>query len=71
MEAFKKVRLRWEKKKNLLLKPGRDYAIVLGMRIECIFFVVLSACKNVDRARFIQNVLRSTLLHAYNSYNYI
>jgi hypothetical protein len=25
-------------KKNLLLKPGRDYAIVLDMRIECIFF---------------------------------
>ena len=29
------------------------------------FFVVLYACKSVDRgiSRFIQNVLRSTLLH--------
>jgi len=36
MEAFKKERLRLEKKKkNLLLKPGRDYAIVLGMKLHC------------------------------------
>jgi hypothetical protein len=38
------------------------------IRIECIFLVVSLACKSVDRgtflARFIQNVLRSTHLHA-------
>jgi hypothetical protein len=44
------------------------------LRNECIFFVVLLACKSVDRsticmkrALHTKNVPRFTLLHAYNT----
>jgi hypothetical protein len=55
-------------KNSTILNVWCDLNVII--RIECIFFVVLYACKSVDRGTFslklyTKNVHRSTLLHAY------